>query len=191
MHQIELFIRYPYEVQQEWLHRILDTAKDTEWGKKYGYSTIKTEADFKRLVPISEYDDIKPYIDRHRKGEPDVLWPGEIRWFAKSSGTTSDKSKFIPLSQESIEECHFKGGKDMLTLYCNNYPETHLFDGKTISLAGSYRQDEGNANTRNGDLSAILAENLPLWAEFFRAPDLAITLMSEWEEKLDKIAEAV
>jgi len=191
MHQINLFMQYPYEVQQEWLRRLVDTAKDTEWGLKYGYSSIKTEADFKRLVPIVEYDDLKPYIDRHRKGEPDVLWPGEILWFAKSAGTTGDKSKYIPVSQESLDECHFKGGKDMLTLYCNSFPETHLFDGKTLSLAGTYRQDEGNVYARNGDLSAILMENLPMWAEFFRSPDRYIALMSEWEEKMDKIADAI
>lgn len=191
MHQIELFMRYPYEVQQEWLYRLLDSAKDTEWGRKYEYSTIKTEAEFKKRVPVSEYDDLKPYIDRLRKGEQNILWPSEIRWFAKSSGTTNDKSKFIPVSQESLDECHYKGGKDMLTLYCNHYPETHLFDGKTLSLGGSYKEEEGNMYARNGDLSAIIIENLPGWAEFFRAPDVSIALMSEWEEKMNKIAHAI
>jgi len=191
MHQIELFMRYPYEVQQEWLYRLIDNAKDSEWGRKYEYTSIKTEAEFKKRIPVSEYEDLKPYIDRLRKGERDLLWPGEIRWFAKSSGTTGDRSKFIPVSQESLDECHFKGGKDMLTLYCNNYPDTHLFDGKTLSLAGSHREDEGNIYVRNGDLSAILMENLPVWAEFFRAPDRSIALMSEWEEKMNKIAGAI
>ncbi|HXP50739.1 MAG TPA: GH3 auxin-responsive promoter family protein, partial [Bacteroidia bacterium] len=191
MHQIDLFIRYPYEVQQEWLYRLVDSAKDTEWGKKYDYASIKTEAEFKKRIPVSEYDDLKPYIDRLRKGEENILWPGEIRWFAKSSGTTGDKSKFIPVSQESLDECHFKGGKDMLTLYCYNYPDTHLFDGKTLSLGGSHKGEEGNILIRNGDLSAILMENLPGWAEFFRAPELSIALMSEWEEKMNKIALAI
>ncbi|MGP8217530.1 MAG: GH3 auxin-responsive promoter family protein [Bacteroidia bacterium] len=191
MHQIELFMRYPHEVQQEWLYRLVDSAKYTEWGKKYDYASIKTEAEFKKRVPVSEYEDLKPYIDRLRKGEQNILWPGEIRWFAKSSGTTGDKSKFIPVSQESLDECHFKGGKDMLTLYCNNYPETHLFDGKTLSLGGSHKEEEDNIYMRNGDLSAIIMENLPLWAEFFRAPELSIALMSEWEEKMDKIASAI
>ncbi|HSY75836.1 MAG TPA: GH3 auxin-responsive promoter family protein, partial [Bacteroidia bacterium] len=191
MHQIELFMRYPYEVQQEWLYRLLATAKDTEWGQKYDYASIRTEAEFKKRVPISEYEDVRPFIDRLRKGEQDILWPGEIRWFAKSSGTTGGKSKFIPVSQESLDECHFKGGKDMLTLYCNNNPEALLFDGKTLSLGGSHKGEEGNMFVRNGDLSAILMENLPQWAEFFRAPDLSIALMSEWEEKMDKIAQAI
>lgn len=130
MHQIELFMQYPVEVQHEWFVRLLDTAKNTEWGKKYGYVSISSEAEYKMRVPVQDYDEIKPYIDRLRKGEQNVLWPGEIRWFAKSSGTSGSKSKFIPVSQESLNDCHFKGGKDMLTLYCNSYPQTHLFDGK-------------------------------------------------------------
>ena len=153
MHQIELFMRYPHEVQEEWLYRLIDSAKGTEWGVKYDYASIKTEGEFKKRVPINDYEDLKPYIDRLRKGEQNLLWNSEIRWFAKSSGTTNDKSKFIPVSQESLDECHFKGGKDMLTLYCNNYPETHLFDGKTLSLGGSYKQEEDNIYAHNGDLS--------------------------------------
>lgn len=191
MHQIELFIKYPYEVQQECFRRLLDTAKDTDWGRKYGYASINSMEEFSRRVPINEYDDLKPYIDRQRKGEYDVLWPGEIIWFAKSSGTTNDKSKFIPVTEESMNDSHFKGGKDMLTLYCSAYPETHLFDGKTLSLGGSYKQEEGNAYARSGDLSAIIMDNLPLWAEFFRAPELSIALMSEWEEKMKKISQSI
>ncbi len=122
MHQIELFTKYPYEVQHEAFRKLLDTAKDTEWGRKYGYSSIASVEEFRRRIPIHEYDDIKPYIDRLRKGEQNVLWPSEIVWFAKSSGTTNDKSKYIPVSEESLNDCHFKGGKDMLTLYCNAYP---------------------------------------------------------------------
>ncbi|HTB06408.1 MAG TPA: GH3 auxin-responsive promoter family protein [Bacteroidia bacterium] len=189
MHQIELFERYPHEVQLEWFSKLIDSAKGTEWGGKYGYSSITTEEEFRNRVPVQEYDDLKPYIERLRKGEQNLLWPSEIRWFAKSSGTTSDKSKYIPVSEESMEDCHFKGGKDMLTLYCHNYPDTHLFDGKTLPLAGSYKEDESKY-ARDGDLSAILTENLPAWAEFFRAPERSIALMSEWEEKMDKIAHA-
>lgn len=191
MHQIELFIQYPEEVQHEWFVKLLDAAKDTEWGKKYGYAYITSEAEYKTRVPIQEYDEFKPYIDRLRKGEKDILWPGEIRWFAKSSGTSGGKSKYIPVSQESMNDCHFKGGKDMLSLYCNAYPQTNLFDGKTLSLAGSYKEDEHNVYARNGDLSAILLENLPTWAEFFRSPEPSIALMSEWEEKMDMIAQSI
>lgn len=191
MHQIELFMQYPIEVQHEWFVRLLDMAKNTEWGRKYGYSSITSEAEFKARVPIQEYEEIKPYIDRIRKGEGNILWPGDIRWFAKSSGTSGSKSKYIPVSQESMNDCHFKGGKDMLTLYCSAFPQTHLFDGKTLSLAGSYKEDETNVYARNGDLSAILVDNLPRWAEFFRAPDVSIALLSEWEAKMGKIARAI
>lgn len=191
MHQIELFIKYPYEVQQETFRKLLDSAKDTEWGKKYGYASIKSAEEFRRRVPIQDYEDLKPYIDRVRKGEQNILWPSDIYWFAKSAGTTNDKSKFIPVTEESINDCHFKGGKDMLTLYCSAYPDTHLFDGKTLSLAGSYRQDDSNAYARQGDLSAILMEHLPIWAEFFRLPERSIALMSEWEQKMDSIAQAI
>ncbi len=191
LHQIELFMQYPVEVQHEWFVRLLDAAKNTEFGKRYGFASITSEAEFKARVPIQEYDEIKPYIDRLRKGESNILWPGEIRWFAKSSGTSGSKSKYIPVSQESMNDCHFKGGKDMLSLYCSAYPQTHLFDGKTLSLAGSHKEDETNIYARNGDLSAILLENLPSWAEFFRAPEASIALMSEWEEKMDKIAHAI
>jgi hypothetical protein len=191
MHQIELFIKYPYELQQESFRKLIEAAKNTEWGKKYGYESITSVEEFRKRVPLNEYDDLKPYIDKQRRGEKDVLWPGEIIWFAKSSGTTNDKSKFIPVSNESMNDSHFKGGKDMLTLYCNAYPETQLFDGKTLPLAGSYKQDEGNAYARSGDISAILTNNLPTWAEFFRAPDISIALMSEWEEKMNMIAQSV
>jgi hypothetical protein len=191
MHQIELFVKYPNDVQTEWFTKLLDAAKDTEWGRRYGYADIYSPEEFRRRVPIKEYDDLKPYIDRVRKGEQNILWPTDIHWFAKSSGTTNDKSKFIPVSEESLNDCHYKGGKDMLTLYCSAYPETHLFDGKTLSLGGSYKEEENNPYARNGDLSAIIMDNLPLWAEFFRSPDLSIALMSEWEEKMDMIANAV
>ncbi len=191
MHQIELFIKYPYEVQQEWFRKLLDSAKDTEWGRMYGYSSINSVEEFRSRVPVQEYDDLKPYIDRLRKGEQNILWNSDIVWFAKSSGTTNDKSKYIPVSEESLNDCHYKGGKDMLTLYCNTYTDTHMFDGKTLSLVGSFNSPDDSLFARAGDLSAILTENLPLWAEFFRAPDRSIALMSEWEEKMDKFAKAV
>ena len=127
MHQIELFMKYPHEVQEEWLHNLVDTAKNTEWGKKYGYADIKSSDEFKNRVPIQTYDTLKPYIERMLAGEQAVLWPSEIKWFAKSSGTTNDRSKFIPVSEESLEECHYKGGKDLLSIYCNNRPESKIF----------------------------------------------------------------
>jgi hypothetical protein len=120
-------------------------------------------------------------------GEQNILWPSEVRWFAKSSGTTSDKSKFIPLSQEAMEDCHFKGGKDMLSIYCNNYPETKIFSGKGLTLGGSHQLNSKSGNTWFGDLSAVIMEHLPMWVEYIRTPDLKIALMGEWESKLERI----
>lgn len=188
IHQIELFIKYPHEVQNDCLLWLLSSAKNTEWGNKYDYKSISSPAKFKERVPVSSYDEIKPYIERLRKGEKNILWPQEIKWFAKSSGTTSDKSKFIPISEDALEECHFKGGKDLLTLYCHNNPDTQMFSGKGLALGGSHAVSEFDNDAIYGDLSAILIQNLPFWAQFIRTPDISTALMNEWEHKLDKIA---
>ncbi len=111
IHQIELFMKYPYDVQEEWFHTLIDSAENTEWGKLYDYKTILTVQQYQERVPIQNYDTLKPYIERMLNGEQNILWPSDIKWFAKSSGTTSDRSKFIPVSEESLEECHFKGGR--------------------------------------------------------------------------------
>jgi len=191
IHQIELFMKYPNEVQEEWFEQLISGAEQTEWGKKYQYKTINTLHQFKERVPIQNYDTLKPYIERMLKGEQNVLWPSEIRWFAKSSGTTNDRSKFIPVSEESLEECHFKGGKDMLTLYFNNRPNARIFTGKTLTLGGSHQVSQLNADTFFGDLSAVIMKNLPLWAEFCRTPHLDIALIENFEEKIEKMAHAV
>jgi hypothetical protein len=188
IHQIELFIKYPNEVQNDCFQWLISSAKHTEWGTKYGYGNILKPSVFKERVPISNYDELKPYIDRTRKGEQNILWPDEIKWFAVSSGTTADKSKFIPVSEDAIEECHFKGGKDVLTLYCNNNPETLIFNGKALALGGSRTVNEFDARSFHGDLSAILIQNMPFWAQFIRTPDLSVALMNEWENKIEQIA---
>ena len=190
IHQIELFMKYPNEVQEEWFEQLVAGAENTEWGKLYGYKSIENLAQFKERVPIQNYDTLKPYIERMLKGEQNVLWPSEIRWFAKSSGTTSDRSKFIPVSEESLEECHFKGGKDMLTLYFNNRPNARIFTGKSLTLGGSHQVGQLNADTFFGDLSAVIMKNLPLWAEFYRTPHLDIALLENFEEKIEKMAYA-
>lgn len=190
IHQIELFMKYPHEVQGEWFRKLIQAGQDTEWGKKYGYDSIKTPEEFKERVPLNTYESIKPYIDQIRSGQQGVLWPTEIKWFAKSSGTTSDKSKYIPVSQEALTECHFKGGKDMLSLYCNNFPNTALFSGRGLAMGGSQRITEYNtASYIEGDLSAIIIQNLPSWAEFIRVPKRSTALMDNWEEKIEKMAE--
>lgn len=188
--QIEYFKENPHEAQNELLSELLHEARNTEWGKKYDYSSIKDVKTYQERVPVQDYDDVKPYIERLRKGENNLLWPTEIKWFAKSSGTTSDKSKFIPVSAEALEDCHFKGGKDMLSIYCNNRPDTEIFTGKGLVMGGSHSMNEFNSNSYFGDISAILVQNLPFWAQLLRTPDISIALMDNWEKKLDKIAHA-
>jgi hypothetical protein len=191
MHQIELFMKYPNEVQEEWFEQLISGAEQTEWGKKYQYKTVNTLHQFKERVPIQNYDTLKPYIERMLKGEQNVLWHSGIRWFAKSSGTTSDRSKFIPVSEESLEECHLKGGKDMLSLYFNNRPNARIFTGKSLTLGGSNQVNQLHPDASFGDLSAVIMKNLPLWAEFYRTPHLDIALIENFEEKIEKMAHAV
>src|SRR5690606_20335342 len=130
IHQIELFKKYPFEVQEEWFWRLIESATDTRWGKEHDYQNIKTYEDFKHNVPLQDYNTLKPYIDCMIDGDTQVLWNSDVKWFAKSSGTTSDKSKLIPVSLESLEDCHYRGGKDLLGIYYNNYPEANLYGGK-------------------------------------------------------------
>lgn len=190
MHQIELFVKYPHDVQEEVFHNLITAAEKTEWGEKFEYSSILNYEQFKQRVPVQNYDTLKPYIERMLEGEQNILWPTEIHWFAKSSGTTSDRSKFIPVSKESLEECHYKGGKDLLSMYCHNRPEAQLFSGKSLALGGSHQVNKLKHDIHCGDLSAVLIKNLPLWAEFYRTPDMSITLMENYEEKIQKMAEA-
>ncbi|MDO6599474.1 GH3 auxin-responsive promoter family protein [Tenacibaculum sp. 1_MG-2023] len=185
-HQIELFLKYPDDVQQELLKRLVETAKNTELGKQLDFSSINNYTDFADAVPIQKYESIEPLIERCRKGEQNLFWPTNIRWFAKSSGTTNAKSKYIPVSDEALENCHLKAGKDMLCLYINNNEETKMFTGKGLKLGGSTAIYEDN-NTYFGDLSAIITENLPFWADYSSAPSQEVALMGEWETKMEAI----
>lgn len=189
-HQVELFLKYPVEVQKELLQKLLHKAKDTELGKKYAFNTIKSYQEFKQKVPIQQYESIEPLVERTRKGEQNVFWPTHIKWFAKSSGTTNAKSKFIPVSDEALENCHFKAGKDMLCLYCNNNEEAMLFTGKGLRLGGSSGVYE-DRNTYFGDLSAIIIENMPFWADFSSTPSQEIALMDEWETKMTAMVDEI
>lgn len=189
LHEIDLFRRFPCEVQEEQILDMIRKAQDTEFGKEHNFSEIKTIEQFQRNVPITNYEGLKPYVDKLRQGEKDVLWPGEIRWFAKSSGTTSDKSKFIPVSRTALDDCHFRGGKDVLALYTNLYPETQVFTGKGLTLGGSHQVDNFSNQSYYGDLSAILIENIPWWADFIRTPSQKVALIPEWEVKLEKLTE--
>jgi hypothetical protein len=185
-HQIELFLKYPIDVQHELLLKLVNTAKKTEFGEKYDFSFIQNYNDFANTVPIQQYESIEPLIDRCRKGEQNLFWPTNIKWFAKSSGTTNAKSKFIPVSDEALEYCHLKAGKDMLCLYINNNEKTQLFTGKGLRLGGSSEvyQDK---DSYFGDLSAIITENLPFWIDYSSAPSQEVALMAEWETKMEAI----
>ena len=187
-HQIELFLKYPNEVQQELLSSLIDISKDTEVGKKYDFSSIKSYRTFADRVPISSYEDIQDDIERARKGESNIFWPKPIKWFAKSSGTTNSKSKFIPVSMDSLEDCHYAASKDLLCMYLNNNEESQLFTGKSLRLGGSKELYKENG-TAFGDLSAILIDNMPFWAEFSSTPSNKVSLLSEWETKMAAIVD--
>jgi hypothetical protein len=188
--QIENFMHNPIAVQTQVFEDLIENAKRTEIGRTFSFSDIKSHRDFADQVPIHDYEQIKPYIERTMRGEQNVLWPTDIYWFSKSSGTTGSRSKYIPVSQESLEDCHFKGGKDMLSLYVNNYPDTKLFTGKSLSIGGSLANNPLDAenDSQVGDISAVIMHNLPLWAQFARTPSLDVALMSEWESKIERMA---
>mgnify|MGYP000087160367 FL=1 len=188
IHQIDLFKQYPLEVQEELRLKLVESAKNTVWGKSHRFSTIKSYTDFKNAVPLQEYNSLFPFIQRAMDGELNVLWPKKTNWFAKSSGTTEAKSKFIPVTKDSLEECHYKGGKDLLALYYNNHPKRKLYNGKHLIIGGSAQINQLSTDSYFGDLSAIIVKNLPFWAEIRRTPSKEIALMSEWESKIEKMA---
>ncbi|MRR23174.1 hypothetical protein EG830_09370, partial [bacterium] len=187
--QIELFRKYPAETQQEVLSRLISMGKDTEWGRGHGYASVSTHDQFCTNVPLQSYEDMVPWVERLRTGEKNVLWPGEVKWFAKSSGTTSTKSKFIPITRESLEGTHYRGAKDCLVLYTSLNPETRIFLGKGLTLGGSHQINSFSNNSLFGDLSAILIENAPAYADLIRTPPARIALIEDFEEKMRMITE--
>jgi hypothetical protein len=179
----------PYEVQSRVFFDLISKGKNTEWGKKFGYSSINSYSDFSSRVPVSTYESLFPYIDRMMKGEQNLLWPTKIDWFSKSSGTTNARSKFIPVSKEALQQCHYKGGKDLLALYFTQFPESRLFNGKGLAIGGTYYENPRRKNSCYGDISAVIMGNLPVWAQYARTPDLKTAIMDEWEAKILRIAE--
>ena len=188
VHQIDLFRKFPLEVQEELFFRMLKSASRTLFGKKYHFNHISDYSSFKQTVPLQTYEELKPDVDKLIAGEKHLLWPGTTSWFAKSSGTTSDRSKFIPVTKESLFDCHYKGGKDLLALYYTNYPNRKLYNAKHLIIGGSAKINPIGINSYLGDLSAIIVKNLPWWAEIRRTPSREIALMDDWEKKLDKMA---
>lgn len=186
IHQIELFMKYPNEVQEELLYKLISSASKTEVGLNNDFRSIKNYDDFKNRLPIVSYENIYEEIERCRKGEQNIFWPSPIKWFAKSSGTTNSKSKFIPISTESLEDCHYKAGKDMLSIYYNNNENAQILAGKCLRLGGSSELYQ-NTNSYFGDLSAIIIDNLPFWAELGSTPSYKVSLMPEWEAKMEAI----
>ena len=186
MHQIELFEKYPAEVQNDVLLNLVDKAKNTIIGRDFGFSSIKSYEDFSKKVPVFSYENFSDKIELARKGENNIFWPTKIKWFAKSSGTTNSKSKFIPVSDESLEDCHYAAGKDLLCMYLNNNSDSQLFTGKSLRLGGSKTPYEKNG-TFYGDLSAILIDNMPFWAEFSSTPSNKTSLMDDWNYKIEAI----
>lgn len=184
-------MKYPLEVQDELLKGLLLTAQQTEFGIKHNFDEIINYDDYRRKVPVVSYEDIQPYISRLMRGEQNILWPTPVKWFSKSSGTTNARSKFIPVSAEALEECHFKGGKDLMSIYVNNYPDTRIFNGKGLAVGGSLQVNNFDpSNTSHfGDVSAVIMQNLPAWAQFIRTPKLETALLTDWEEKIDKLAQ--
>lgn len=185
---IDNFVLNPIDTQQQVFNHLISSAQYTEYGKLFGFDQLNSVADFKKNVPINDYDTLKPYINRILEGEQNLLWPSPITWFAKSSGTTSDKSKFIPISKESLDDNHFKAGKDILALYLRRFPQSPVLSGKCLVIGGSHQVNQLNQESFYGDLSAVMLQNMPLAGQLVRTPDLSIALMDEWEQKIEMMA---
>jgi GH3 auxin-responsive promoter len=186
--RIEAWKNNPFDAQREVLQDLVTSAQYTEFGRKFNFSQLFTTKAFKETVPVHEYEDLKPYIERIMNGEQNILWNTPIYWFAKSSGTTSEKSKFIPVSDESLHDGHYKASKDVLSLYYQFNPDSELLTGKGLVIGGSHTINPMNSEAQYGDLSAVLLQNSPFWGHWLRTPDLSIALMDEWESKIEKLA---
>ncbi|MAX06110.1 MAG: hypothetical protein CMD19_06740 [Flavobacteriales bacterium] len=184
---IKKFVDNPIQVQESVFNYLIKKGIKTKFGEDHQFEKITNYITFKNQIPIRTYEDFDHYITKIRKGGEDILWPGKINWFAKSSGTINNKSKFIPVTKESLEDCHFKAGKDMLSIYENNFPKINIYNGKGIMLGGSMTKSK-KRKFKDGDLSAILLDEFPFWVNYHRVPDINTALMKEWDEKLDKIA---
>ncbi len=188
--RIEHWINTPAAAQREVLQDLITHGQYTQFGRKYQFAEIFNIRKFKETVPIHEYEDLKPYIDQIMDGEESVLWNTPVQWFAKSSGTTNDKSKFIPLTKESIEDNHFQGSKDVLTIYYHDNPNSDLLLGKGLVIGGSHQVHPIKEDIQYGDLSGVLLQNSPFWSSLIRTPELSIALMDEWEQKIESLAQS-
>ncbi len=189
MRRIERYMENPEEVQQYWFQKLISQAKNTDWGKSHDYKSIRNHKDFIKRVPVQDYESLKPYIERMMLGEKNVLWTGKTSWFSKSSGTTSDKSKFIPVSNEHHHHCLMKGCRDTLSIYYDNNPNANLFPGKGLVMGGNWERYDACPKTKYGDVSALMLNNMPALAKYFYTPDMKTALMDDWEPKIRRMAE--
>ena len=187
--QIQEWRSDPVAAQREILQHLVISAQYTEIGRKYGFSRLFSIRSFKEAVPVHEYDDLKPYIQRMMNGEENLLWNTPVKWFAKSSGTSNDKSKFIPVSEESLEEGHYLAAKDVVTQYYMSFPDSDLLTGKGLVVGGSHQVNRLNEEVSYGDLSAVLLQNTPFWGHWLRTPELSVALLDEWENKIEQLAQ--
>lgn len=187
---IEQWFKDPLSTQFTVWQDLIASGQNTEFGRRFHFSEIQSLHDYKEKVPVQDYESLKPYIERMMQGEKNILWNTPVNWFAKSSGTTSDKSKFIPVSEESLKENHFKASKDVLSLYYVSHPESDLLTGKGLVIGGSHQISNLNEDVHCGDLSAVVLQNSPFWSSWMRTPGLSIALMDEWESKIEKLAQA-
>ena len=189
LREVERFRRRPVEVQQGELRRLLDKGATTDFGREHGLKGVKTIGEFQAKVPVREYEEFFPWIERARRGGRGVLWPGETKWFARSSGTTGSKSKYIPVTGDSLADCHLRGPKDCIAFNVDRYPRTGVWSGKTLTLGGSRRIEREGENALTGDLSAILIENVPAIGNRWRVPRKETALMADFEQKVERICE--
>jgi hypothetical protein len=187
--RISGFMHNASQAQEQQFAMLIKAAKNTEWGKKYDYSLIKNIEQYQRKVPVSSYEELAPYIMRMMRGEPNVLWGSPVRWFSKSSGTTDARSKFIPVSRESLISCHFRGGKDLIALYIENRPNTKFVLGKGLGIGGTFQESTETKGIFYGDVSAVVTQQLPAWAQRLRAPSLEVAMLAKWEEKIERMAQ--
>lgn len=187
---LEQWMSNPTEAQHAVWQDLLAAGQYTDFGRRHNFSQIQSIAGYKKAVPVHRYEELKPYIERMMQGEENVLWNTPVSWFAKSSGTTSDKSKFIPISDESLKDNHYKASKDVLSLYYTSHPDSDLLTGKSLVIGGSHQISQHNDDVQYGDLSAVILQNSPFWSNWIRIPDLSIALMDEWEEKIEKLAQS-
>jgi hypothetical protein len=185
--KMDFFCENPEEQQEMVLKDLIRSSKKTEWGVHFDYKRILNSTQFSEKIPLNDYETMKGWIERMMAGEKNILWPGQVKWFAKSSGTTNDKSKFIPVSKDSLYKCHFKATTDLFALYVKNNPDTNILTGKNLSIGGSQRISSLSKKTRTGDLSAVMISNLPLFSRFKNTPHSDISLIPDFEEKIEKI----